>query len=113
MLTDYLKSNFKYSPISESTPFPKSIPVNWVDWYNGNRSNQDRLANSFRADKLLYSINLNADDVSKIQKYNKSYTNWDYVSSSGVDELVKEEFSKKASSSSYCPIGKFDASCDK
>ena len=108
-----LKSNLKYRPISESTPFPKSIPVNWVDWYNGNRSNQDRLANSFRADKLLYSINLNADDVSKIQKYNKSYTNWDYVSSSGVDELVKEEFSKKASSSSYCPIGKFDASCDK
>ena len=103
---------FKYRPISESRPFPTSIPDNWNEWYDA-RSNQDRITNSFNSSNLLYSINLGTVDFSKLQRYKKSYTNWDYVSPTGVDNVVKNEFNKKANSSSYCPIGKFDSSCDK
>lgn len=112
-----LKSNLNYRPISEDNPFPNNvIAANWKEWYDSDTNNLLRLKNSFSSDKLLYSVNLNANNISSVLgKYNKVYTNWDYVGSNGKDQLVNDNnlFTQRAKSDSYCAIGTFDSKCDK
>ena len=112
-----LKSNLNYRPISEANPFPNNvIAANWKEWYDSDTNNLLRLKNSFSSDKLLYLVNLNANNISSVlRKYNKVYTNWDYVGSNGKDQLVNDNnlFTQRAKSDSYCAIGTFDSKCDK
>ena len=98
---------YHYRPIDVSNPFPKgNIFPNWVGWYQ-EKSNQNRLSNTY-TNSPLYSITFsNGASLSD----SGPYYDWGSISDDGSSSFVSS-FQTKASSSSYCGLGKFEEKCD-
>ena len=109
-----LNMDLSYRAISEKDPFPKYIPVNWIDWYNI-PSNKNRLLSSFEnyPDNPLYRISFSESEINRILNDNTVYTSWKNIDDDGSSAYVSNYFNKKANNSSYCKMGEFSSSCDK
>ena len=107
-----LNGDLVYRSIAEDNPFPRYIPVNWIDWY---KINKNRIYSSFNnyPDNPLYRISFSDNEISRILKDDISYTNWKNMNEDGSSKYVSNYFNKKANKSSYCRIGEFSSSCDK
>ena len=102
-----------YRTMSIKTPFPKTVPLNWKDWY-ANNSNKARLSDSFSSNKLIYKIELNSNNLSQVNTNSSSYSNWGSIRKNGSSSFVtNNDFSKRANNNSYCAIGEFSSTCDR
>lgn len=114
-------SKFRYRPIDLSNPFPKGvIPDNWQGWYSSD-TNKKRIANTY-ANGLKYSVTLARGysangklGIDAINAIDTDYNSWAGMNTNGTSSFINNNSSyfTKPSVSSWCEIGKFDASCDK
>ena len=102
-----------YRSISINNPFPKIVPLNWKNWYNVS-SNKSRISSSFSSNKLSYKIELNSNNLTRINANAFSYSSWDSIDKNGSSRFITgNSFSSRANSNSYCAIGKFSSTCDR
>lgn len=102
-----------YRAIDVNSPFPKATPVNWKNWYDVS-SNKSRLSSSFDSNKLSYKIELNSNNLTRINAIPSSYSSWGSIDKNGSSSFITSNiFSKRANSNSYCAIGKFSSTCDR
>lgn len=102
-----------YRAIDVNSPFPKATPVNWKNWYDVS-SNKSRLSSSFSSNKLSYKIELNSNNLTRINAIPSSYSSWGSINKNGSSSFITSNiFSKRANSNSYCAIGKFSSTCDR
>ena len=118
-------SNLIYRSIDVGEPFPaynarndsNTIPVNWRNWYTTNATNSSRLTNSYEVGKLNYTIVLNNDSISEINKNTNSkpnvYSSLREMNNNGTNNFVSEYATKKNINNKYCPVSEFYEQCDK
>ena len=67
-----------YRAIDVNSPFPKAIPTNWKNWYNVSL-NKARISSSFDSGKLSYKIELNSNNLTRINAITYPYTSWFFI----------------------------------